>query len=220
MIKPDSLNQCFIKWGQSLRGGDGEGYTLSFDGKEIRSTRKMGSYDSPLHIISAHLAELGITVGQKTVDDKSNEIPAMRELLNILSIKGCIVVADALNCQKETAKTIIEGKGDYLLSVKDNQLTLKEDIEGFVQDEHLRKTMDTHSTVEKNSGRIERRTAYTSNNIDWYCVTRILNPISLLSAPPLRCRNIHRILSSFQFRINTPIALFFPFPSLEFITFL
>ena len=168
LIKPESLNLCFIKWGQSLRGGDGEGYTLSFDGKTIRSTGKMDSYNSPLHIISAHLAELGITLGQKTVDDKSNEIPAMRELLTILSIKGCIVVADALNCQKKTAKTIIEGKGDYLLSVKDNQLTLKEDIEGFVQDEHLRKTMDTHSTFDKTSGRIERRTAYTSNNIEWY----------------------------------------------------
>jgi len=169
LIKPESLNQCFIKWGQSLRAANGEGYTLSFDGKTIRSTGKMDSYASPLHIISAHVAELGITIGQKTVDEKSNEIPAMRELLDILSIKGCIVVADALNCQKETAKTIIEGKGDYLLSVKDNQQTLKKDIEDFVQDEHLRKTMDTDSTFDKTSGRTERRTAYTSNNIEWYC---------------------------------------------------
>ena len=63
LIKPDSLNLCFIKWGQSLIGGDGEGYTLSFDGKTIRSTGKMDSYANPLHIISAHLAELGITIG-------------------------------------------------------------------------------------------------------------------------------------------------------------
>jgi predicted transposase YbfD/YdcC len=127
----------------------------------------MDSYDSPLHILSAHLAELGITIGQRTVGEKSNEIPTMRELLELLSIKGCIVVADALNCQKETAKTIIEGKGDYLLSVKGNQQTLEEDIEGYVQDEHLREAMDTHTTVEKTSGRIERRTAYASSDIGW-----------------------------------------------------
>jgi predicted transposase YbfD/YdcC len=102
----------------------------------------MDSYESPLHIISAHLAELGITVGQRTVDGKSNEIPAMREILGLLAIEGCMVVADALNCQKETAKAVIEGRGNYLFSVKDNQPTLKEDIEDYVQDEDLRKTMD------------------------------------------------------------------------------
>jgi predicted transposase YbfD/YdcC len=156
-----------MQWAQSLTPGGAGGFTISFDGKTIHSTGKMDSYDSPLHIISAHLAELGITVGQRTVGGKSNEIPAMRELLGLLTIEGCMVVADALNCQKETAAVIIEGKGDYLLSVKDNQQTLKEDIEGYVQDEHLRETMDTCTTVEKTSGRIERRTAYASGDIGW-----------------------------------------------------
>ena len=167
LIKPGSLNDCFMRWAQMLRPGNGEGFTVSFDGKTIRSTGKTDSYDSPLHIISAQLAELGITIGQRTVADKSNEIPAVRELIEQLSIAGCMVVADALNCQKETAKAVIAGKGDYLLSVKDNQQGLKEDIEGYVQDEDLRKTMDTHTSIEKTSGRIERRTAYTSGEIDW-----------------------------------------------------
>ena len=166
LINPVSLNLCFIKWTQSLINGL-KGFTLSFDGKTIRSTGKMDSYESPLHIISAHLAELGITLGQKTVGEKSNEIPAMRELLELLNIEGCMVVADALNCQKETAKLIIAGKGDYLLSVKDNHQILQEDIEGYVQDEDLRKTMASCTTVEKTSGRVERRTAYTSSDIDW-----------------------------------------------------
>jgi len=167
LIKPDSLNRCFIKWSQSLMPGGMEGMTISFDGKTIRSTAKMDRYSSPLHIISAQLAELGITIGQRTVDGKSNEIPAMRELLEHLSVKGCLIVADALHCQKETAKTVIEGKGDYLFSVKDNQQTLKEDIAGYVQDEHLRKKMDSHTTVDKTSGRVERRSAYTSGDIGW-----------------------------------------------------
>jgi predicted transposase YbfD/YdcC len=157
-----------MHWSQSLIPGNGtEGYTLSFDGKTIRSTGKMDSYANPLHIISAHLAELGITIGQRTVEDKSTEIPAMQELLGLLAIEGCLIVADALHCQKETAKAVIKGKGDYLFSVKDNQKTLKEDIEGYVQDEHLRKTMDSHTSVDKTSGRVERRTAYTSGDIDW-----------------------------------------------------
>jgi predicted transposase YbfD/YdcC len=167
LIEPGSLNRCFMRWAQSLTPGGTGGYTLSFDGKTIRSTGKMDSYDSPLHIISAHLAELGITVGQIKVGGKSNEIPAVRELVGLLTIEGCMVVADALNCQKETAAAVIKGKGDYLFSVKDNQQTLKEDIEGYVQDKRLRETMDTHTTVEKTSGRVERRTAYTSGDRGW-----------------------------------------------------
>jgi len=141
--------------------------TLSFDGKTIRSTGKMDKYAKPLHIISAQLAELGITLGQKTVDDKSNEIPAVRELLGLLKIEGCMIVADALHCQKETARAVVEGKADYLLSVKDNQPALKQDIADYVHDERLEKTMDVFETCEKNRGRIERRTAYSTNDIEW-----------------------------------------------------
>jgi predicted transposase YbfD/YdcC len=110
----------------------------------------------------------GITIGQKTVDDCSNEIPAVQELLAELSIEGCLVVADALHCQKETAKAAIKGKADYLFSVKGNQQTLKTEVEEYVQDDKLRETMDTHSTTEKNSGRFEKRTAYVTNDIAWF----------------------------------------------------
>jgi predicted transposase YbfD/YdcC len=84
-----------------------------------------------------------------------------------MDINGCMIVADALHCQKETAKAVIEGKGDYLLSVKDNQQTLKEEIAGYVQEKGLRDTMDSHTSCEKTSGREERRTAYTTGDIDW-----------------------------------------------------
>lgn len=143
-----------------------EGITLSLDGKTIRSTNGMSCYNSPLHIVSAQIAELGLTFGQEAVESKSNEIPAVQRLLKILNIKGFIVVADALNCQTETAKIIIEGEADYLLSVKDNQPNLKEDIEEYVQDDQLRGDMDTASTTEKNRGRIEERIAFVTNNID------------------------------------------------------
>lgn len=167
IINPFSLNRCFIKWVQSLIPETSEELTLSFDGKTIRSTGKMEKYESPMHIVSAQIAELGITFGQQTVYDKSNEIPAVRELIKILKIEGFMVVADALNCQKETAQAIIDGKADCLLNVKDNHQTLKEDIADYVQDADLRKTMDTATTLEKNRGRIERRTAYVTSDIDW-----------------------------------------------------
>jgi predicted transposase YbfD/YdcC len=152
---------------QSLLPESKEGLTLSVDGKTVRSTEKMSSYESPMHIVSAHIAELGITFGQNAVRDKSNEIPAVRELLSLLDIEGCLVVADALNCQKGTAKVITDGKADYLLSVKDNHPTLKRDIEDYVQDDTLRKTMDKHEITEKNRERIEKRTAYSTADIDW-----------------------------------------------------
>lgn len=77
------------------------------------------------------------------------------------------MVADALNCQKETAKAVIDAGADYLLSVKDNQETLKQDIEVYVQDDELRNTMDTAATHEKNRGRIECRKAFVTADIDW-----------------------------------------------------
>jgi len=167
MIKPESLNQCFISWAQTLMPQSLKNLTISFDGKTIRSTGKMDSYDEALHIISAHIAELGLTIGQTTVDGKSNEIPAVRDLIKFLDISGCVIVADALNCQKKTATAIIDGSGDYLLNVKDNQETLKRDIEDFVHDIDLRKSMDTVATFEKNRGRIEHRIAYVTSDIDW-----------------------------------------------------
>ena len=81
--------------------------------------------------------------------------------------KSCMVVADALNCQRETAKAIVQAQADYLLSAKGNQKELMNDIEQYVQDEKLRATMDSVTRTEKGHGRIERRSAYTSGDISW-----------------------------------------------------
>ncbi len=112
--------------------------------------------------MSAQLGKMGLTYAQRTVDGKSNEIPAVKKLLAELDISGCVIVADALNCQKETAKTVVRGKGDYLLEAKSNQPMLKKEIEDYVQDESLRKGMDTCCTKEKNRDWLETRTAYTT----------------------------------------------------------
>ena len=167
ILEPKSMNECFMRWVQSLIPEKLDGLTVSFDGKTVCSTGKMERYENPLHIVSAQLSELGLTLGQEAVEEKSNEIPAVARLIQMLRLKGCVVVADALNCQKETASAIIEQSADYLLSVKDNQPNLKADIEDYVMDESLRKTMDSAETLEKSRERTERRTAYVTDGIKW-----------------------------------------------------
>lgn len=167
LIKPESLNRCFVKWAKSLLPETMDGLTVSLDGKTIRSTGRMASHGSPLHIVSAQISELGMTFAQKSVDGKSNEIPAVQELIGELEISGCVVVADALNCQKKTAKAIIAGKADYLLCAKDNQETLKKDIEDYVRDETLRKGMEKETKIEKSRERIEKRTAFITGDVAW-----------------------------------------------------
>ena len=167
LVKPESLNKCLMKWAESMLPENRKGLTISLDGKTIRSTGKMGSYDSPFHIISAQISELGITFASKSVEGKSNEIPAVQQLIAELDLQGCMVVADALNCQKETAEAVVKGKGDYLLDAKGNQAALEHEIRAYVQDESLRKAMDCKSITEKSRDRIETRTAYTTADIGW-----------------------------------------------------
>ncbi|MBR0101669.1 MAG: ISAs1 family transposase [Treponema sp.] len=182
LIKPESLNRCMMKFvncvcpelvaelEKRLEKQNRKkkwAMTVAIDGKTVRATAKMAKYDSPLHIISAYASEIGITLAQNSVRDKSNEIPAVQELIKTLEIEGCMVVADALNCQVGTAKAVLEAKADYLLCAKDNQPALKKDIEEYVKDEKLRKSMDTFSKTEKGHGRIETRTAFTTNDVSW-----------------------------------------------------
>lgn len=97
LVKPDSLNKCFVKWIERILPNKSKNFTIGVDGKTVRSTAKIDSYESPLHIISEYISEIGMTFAQKSVNDKSNEIPAVQELLKELNIKGCVVAADALN---------------------------------------------------------------------------------------------------------------------------
>ena len=167
MVKPDSLNQRLSQWVSQMMPEKREGLTLAVDGKSVRSTDGKKGYRQPLHIISAQLSELGLTLASKSVDGKSNEIPAVQELLQQLDIAGCLVVADALNCQKKTAEIIISGKGDYLLSVKENHPSLMQDIRDYIQDNSLRAAMTSQTLQEKNRDRIEIRKAFVTQDIDW-----------------------------------------------------
>ncbi|MDL2318279.1 ISAs1 family transposase [Eubacteriales bacterium OttesenSCG-928-A19] len=206
-VNPASLNQCFMRWVQTMMPEEGEEMTLSFDGKTIRSTGAMDGYERPLHILSAHIAELGLTLGQQAVVAKSNEIPALRELLEMLQVEGCMVVADALHCQRETADAIVVKGAAYLLSVKDNQQTLKDEIAGYVQEETLRKMMDTAMTIEKNGGRIEKRTAYSTTDISWLDNKEAWTRLSCLGAIHRQCETKDGLSDEWHYYISSrPLA--------------
>lgn len=107
-----------MRWAEEQLPENRKEVTVSLDGKTVRSTGKMDSYESPLHVVSAQLCELGITFGSKSVEVKSNEIPAVQELLRELEISGCMVVADALQCQKRRQKQLLMEKETICLAYK------------------------------------------------------------------------------------------------------
>ena len=167
LVDCDSLNRCLMQWAESLFPESREGLTISIDGKTIRSTQKMAQNETALHVVSAQVSELGITLASKSVDAKSNEIPAVQELIEELNIEGCLVTADALNCQRDTAKAIVKKNADYLLDAKANQPELMKDISEYFEVKSLWKDVSTKKLKEKNRDRIEIRTAFTTTDIDW-----------------------------------------------------
>jgi predicted transposase YbfD/YdcC len=160
-IDPQAFQNAFLRWLRGLRKGL-QGI-VAIDGKTLRGSR--WREESPLHIVSAWATEQHLTLGQRQVDDKSNEITAIPELLKMLELKGAIVTIDAMGCQKEIAAGIIEAKGNYCLAVKGNQETLESDIassfaESYDQDVH---GQQQHFTAEEKRphGRMESRSYYT-----------------------------------------------------------
>jgi hypothetical protein len=124
IINSESLNAAFIKWVSSMI----EIYdkTIAIDEKTVRSTEKMLCHARPIHIVSAYISELGITLGQKATEGKGKEKPAFRDLLDMLELNGALVVADALHCNKKTCEKIVDAGAEYLLCIKRNSAKLCE----------------------------------------------------------------------------------------------
>ena len=101
------------------------GEVIGVDGKTLRRSHDR---KAPLHMVSAFACSNGVVLGQERTEEKSNEITAIPALLALLALKGCIVTIDAMGCQKAIAKQIRQGKGDYVLAVKDNHASLHEAI--------------------------------------------------------------------------------------------
>ncbi len=145
---------------------------LMLDGKAIKSTDAIKTIETMMNIVTAY-TDTGISLGQKTVDSKSNEIPAVRELIEMLNIEGLVVTADAMHCQKETAETIIKNKGDYVLQLKANQGNFYQDVYEMFDEKYMNEAdkdceYETFSMTEKSHGRIETRTCYVLKEVEFF----------------------------------------------------
>ena len=145
---------------------------IMFDGKVIKATDSIKTIDKMMNIVTAY-TDTGIAIDQKTVDSKSNEIPAVQELIDMIDVKGLVVTADAMHCQKKTAKKIVEKKGDYVLQLKENQGRMYEDVYAMFDDKYMNEAdkdceYETFSTTEKSHGRIEKRTCYVLNEVEFF----------------------------------------------------
>ena len=143
------------------------GEVIAVDGKAIRSTSKSGNPHSALQILSAYITESGVILAQESIHEKTNEIPVFQEMLTYLDIKGKTVTADAMHCQRETCRRIVERKGDYLFGLKENQPSLLEDVRLFFEDQTNQNEWESSKTVEKNAGRIEKRICRKIKDISW-----------------------------------------------------
>ena len=167
-IDSKKFMDLFIEWIKEVIGS--KGYHISIDGKAIKSARdKINGGNTP-YIVSAFLSDIGLSIGQVKVDDKSNEITAIPELIKILDIKDKIITIDAIGTQEDICNLITskEKKGQYILKVKDNQQELKDDIKtyfelGLKEDNSDIAIFETN--YEKDHGRIEKRTYYLSYDI-------------------------------------------------------
>ena len=141
--------------------GSLRGKGIAIDGKVLRGSFDRAAGQSPLHTMTAFATETRLVIRQISVDDKSNEIPAVPTLLSLMEIEGAVITLDAMHCQKKTAKAITDQKADYILTVKGNQQKLAEAIgERFVAYGELDNKVEglrRHVTIEKSHGREERR---------------------------------------------------------------
>ena len=138
---------------------------VALDGKTLRRSFDRASATSPLHLVSAWAADQRLVLGQLAVGAKSNEIVAVPKLLELLSLRGTIVTADALNCQRQIAAQVIEQGGDYALALKGNQPALFDDVRRFLDDPET--PLLSASETDAGHGRVETRTASLSSDVAW-----------------------------------------------------
>ena len=178
VLDAEQFQSCFIAWVASLtscrRRASGTRLgpdIVAIDGKTLRRAYQQGGAKAPIHMISAWSSQQRLVLGQAKVAEKSNEITAIPDLLDLLTLKGATVTIDAMGCQKEIAKKIKDKEADYVLALKGNQGTLQQDVELFFTEQKAREFADTtisrHQTLEKSHGRIETRTYTAIGDIAW-----------------------------------------------------
>ena len=166
-IDSEKFMQIFIEWTKEILE-EKIGKKISIDGKAIKSaTDKINNGNIP-YIVSAFIGEIGLSIGQIKVNDKSNEITAIPDLLDLLDIKDAIITIDAIGTQENIINKIVNKKGHYVLPVKDNQKELRKQIKSqFDSYNNLygNNEIKHKKTIEKNHGRIEEREYFLCYNV-------------------------------------------------------
>jgi predicted transposase YbfD/YdcC len=162
-LKPDQFERCLLSWLAALHDTSG-GTLVAIDGKTLRRSFDKATARSALHMVSAWAVSQRLSLASVAVDGKGNEITAIPELLKLIELSGAIVTIDAMGCQAEIARAIVDGGGDYIPAAKGNQPTLHRGLVGFfldhLEDDFARVRVSRHETVEKGHGRQEHRTYY------------------------------------------------------------
>lgn len=169
-INPEAFQQSFVNWTKAIQELT-QGEVIALDGKQLRGSHDQGREKSAIYMVSAWASTNRLVLGQRKVDEKSNEITAIPKLLELLELRGCIVTIDALGTQTKIAKQIVEQGGDYLLAVKENQGRLYQDLVGlfsYDQAHHFQGApYQVAKTVNKNHGRIEIRQCWTTSDPEY-----------------------------------------------------
>lgn len=163
LLDPARFHAWFI--GFMRQFAEGCQGVVAIDGKTMRRSFDRASEASPLHLVSAWAVDARLCLGQLAVGDKSNEIVAVPKLLELLSLKGRIVTADAMSCQRKIAQQVIDQGADYVLALKGNQETLHDDVHRFLDDPAT--ALACATDTDKGHGRIEVRTAALTCDIAW-----------------------------------------------------
>ena len=162
-IDRDAFALAFTAW---VQAGLPElaGHQVAVDGKSLRGSR---GADGTVHMISAFATQARLVLAAQAIPDKANEITAIPGLLAQLNLAGAVVTIDAMGCQREIARVIVDQKADYVLALKENHPTLHDDIKLWLDDSDAQGHVRMHETVEKDHGRIETRRTVVSTDLDW-----------------------------------------------------
>jgi predicted transposase YbfD/YdcC len=163
------FQHCFVSWVASLIGVASD--VIAIDGKALRRSYQKKSAKAPIYMVSAFAARQRLVLGQVKVEEKSNEIVAIPALLNMMAIEGAIVTVDAIGCQRSIAQQIIDKNADYILALKGNQATLRDDVELFAAEQKANgfrdATVSREQTTDADHGRIEMRTCTVFHEVAW-----------------------------------------------------
>jgi len=164
MIHPEAFQEAFLAWVSGLNFGSDGLNVVAIDGKSLRRSHDKKSFKSMLHSVAAWSVDNRLVLGCQSVDQKSNEITAIPELLKKLELKGAIITMDAMGSQKEIAAQIIDGGGDYVLAIKDNHPSLAKAMSEYFDDAHEKGLIENgvrnHHTSDTKHGRLENRYYY------------------------------------------------------------